>query len=361
MKRFLLRKMVLGGLLSAAFFFATSCKEEEKELLPTYEAGVLISNASALGSGSVSFYDRATGTVEPDLFNKVNGRSLQGNVLSMPAAFEKMFLITSNQKIEVLNSRTFTSAGVIEGLQAPQSFVAPNTITGLISESLGQADSGRVALVNLNTYQVTGTIKTGINPGAMALAGNRLFVANAGSNQVNVITVTPATSVAPLTIRLDATLTIGDNPNSMVVDGAGYLWILCSGKTNATSPASNTKGRLVRITPNNLTLAPFVFEFPGTAFQPRNLTLSVSRNRLYFLYDGVYVMEAGSAATALPKAPLINRQFQILAQDPTDGLLYTSPTAANSTTAGWVIRYRTTGAVVDSFQVQGVPNGFSFR
>ncbi|WP_181304602.1 DUF5074 domain-containing protein [Rufibacter sp. XAAS-G3-1] len=352
MKRLSLTKKVLGGLLGAAAFFPISCKEEEKVVLPVYEAGVLISNGSATNTpgGSVSYYDRATGTVEPDLFNKVNGRSLEGNVMTMASAFEKTYLITSNQKIEVLHTRTFTSAGVIQGLTAPQRFVAFSNRLGFVSEAgAASATSGRVMEVNLSTYQITDTITTGKNPGAMALVGTRLYVAN-GHNKISVINTTND--------RTDTTLTVGDNPNSMVVDASGFLWVLCAGKVDATNPGNNTRGRLIRITTTNLRAAPRVFEFPGAAFQPRNLALSITRNRLYFVYDGVYVME--TAATALPKEPLIPRRFQALGQDPTDGLLYTSRTDSDGI-SGWVIRYRPTGAAVDSFQVQGIPTGFGFR
>ncbi|RNI26144.1 hypothetical protein EFB08_15110 [Rufibacter latericius] len=340
------------GLLSTFLLFTTSCKEEEKVVLPMYEAGVLVSNESTAGepNGSVSYYDRATGTVEPDLFNKVNGRSLEGNTLQMASAFDKTYLLTGNKKIEVLTSRTFTAAGVIQGLQVPQWFVAMNSTTGFVTDWVtAQADSGRVLEVNLRTLEITDTLKTDKRPGVMAMGGTRLYVAN-NTNRIHVIN--------PATLAIDTTITVGDNPNSMVVDGAGFLWVLCGGRPDATTPANRTKGKLIRITTNNLRAQQRVFEFPGTTFQPKNLALSTSRNRLYFLNGGVYVME--TAAIALPTAPIIRRPFQSLGQDPTDGLLYVSRTAPDGKT-GWVIRYKTNGAVVDSFQVQGVPNGFSFR
>ncbi|MBC3541887.1 DUF5074 domain-containing protein [Rufibacter sediminis] len=352
MKRLFLRNKALRGLLSTFLLVTISCKEEEKEVLPVYEAGVLISTESTAGAdnGSVHYYDRATGTVEADLFNKVNGRTLQGNTLHMASAFEKTYLLTSNGRIEVLNSRTFTSAGTIQGFDNPQRFLAMNNSTGFVSDwGNAQADSGRVLKVNLRTNLVIDTVNTTKGPGAMTMAGGRLYVAT-NTNKIHVINTT--------SMNKDTTLTVGDNPNGMVVDASGILWVLCGGKPDATTPANRTKGQLIRITTNNLRAKPRVFDFPGTAFQPKGLALSTSRNRLYFIYDGIYVME--TAATALPTTPLIKRPFLTLGQDPTDGLLYTARVAPDGT-SGWVIRYRSTGAVIDSFQVKGVPNGFSFR
>ncbi|WP_205501666.1 YncE family protein [Rufibacter psychrotolerans] len=342
MKRLLFSPLRLGVFSLAALFLASSCQEEKKEVLPTYQAGVLIANAGSQ-SGTISFYDRATGTVEPDLFAKVNGRALAGNVLTMASAFERMYLVTSNGTVEALLANTFTATGTMDQLESPQAFAALNNRRAFISDWLNPADSGRVVELDLGTFQVTDTVKTGKTPGAMAVAGNRLFVANAASNQVNVINT--------VTNTMEASLTVGDNPNSLVVDGSGNLWVLCGGSPNAT------RGQLIRFSASNLSTAPVMFPFPNAAVQPHGLTLSASRNRLYFLADGVYVLDLN--AVTLPEAPLIRRRFQAMGQDPADGLLYFSKAVPGAN--GWVVRYRSTGAALDSFQVQGTPTGFGFR
>ncbi|WP_207432942.1 YncE family protein [Sabulibacter ruber] len=347
MKRFPRSKQLFFGLSLASSLLALSCKEEKKEVLPTYSAGVLISstNANGTANGVISFYDRATGTVtEPDLFNKVNGRPLDGNAMAMTSAFEKMYLITSGNRIEILNSNSLTTAGSIEGLTAPQKLVAINSRTAFVSEGVDPKVRGWVSLVNLSTKQVVDTTTVGKAPGPMAVAGNRLFVACTGENMINVINIA--------TNALEGRFTVGDAPNSMVVDGSGFLWVLSSGNKGTTS------GSLRKFVANNLTIAPEIYTFANATLQPHSLTLSASRNRLYFIYDGVYVMDVN--AKALPAQPLIKRRFETLGQDPTDGLLYFSK-APQTGSEGWVIRYRNTGAAVDSFQVQGTPNWFSFR
>ncbi|GGK60585.1 YncE family protein [Rufibacter glacialis] len=355
MKRSPFAKQVLGSLLVLALPFATSCQEEEKDLVPVYETGVLISNAGTPNS-TVSYYDRATQTVEADLFQKANNQSLNGNLVSMAATFEKTYLLTGNQKIEVLHARTFTSAGAIAGLVNPRQLLVKDNKTGYVSDWLptpasGQADSGRVVEVNLATNKVVKNISVGPNPGRMALLGVRLFIANEKSNKINVLNTT--------TYKMDTTLTVGHHPNSMVVDASGILWVLCGGMVDAANPANSTKGQLYRINPAALKTAPQVFTFPSSAFRPQGLTLSSSKNQLFFLYDGVYAMNKG--ATALPAQPLIPRRFSVLGQDPADGLLYAATQPAAAGASAWVIRYKNTGSVVDSFEVQGTPNGFGFR
>ncbi|ALI99467.1 YncE family protein [Rufibacter tibetensis] len=347
MKRFPLFKQALHGLLGAALLFATSCQEEEKELLPVFETGVLISTMGETGtsSGSVSYYDRATGNVEADLFQKANNRALDGNLVSMATALERTYLITSKDTIEVLASRTFTSAGTISGITSPRRLITGTSRTAYISSWITSPDSGRVVQVNLGTNAITKNMKVGPNPGAMALVGSRLFVANEGRDKVNVLNTT--------TFIIDTTLTVGDNPNSMVVDASGILWVLCGGKADGS-----TKGRLVRINPSALRSQPREFEFSNSALQPHGLTLSGSKNRIFFAHDGVYSMDIN--ALSLPALPIIPRRVEALGQDPADGLLYTGRAQANGSN-GWVIRYRSNGAVVDSFEVQGVPKAFGFR
>ncbi|RNI33124.1 hypothetical protein EFA69_01505 [Rufibacter immobilis] len=348
-------RQALSVFFAALAFGFSGCEEETKELVPTYEAGVLISSATTTppANGNLSYYDRGTNTLEPDIFNKVNNQFLSGGVRSMTSAFDKMYLITDARQVEVLMANTLLLSGAIQEIEDPQRMVALNNQRGFISNWIttlpasGQVaapDSGQVLEVNLRTLAVIDTIKTGKQPTAMALAGTRLFVANLAENRVNVINTT--------TNRVDTTLTVGAAPNSMVIDGAGFLWILCGGKSGADA----TKGQLVRVTPNNLLNKAVVFEFPNAATTPTSLTLSASRNRLYYLYNGVYQMDI--AATGLPRNPLIPRALETVAQDPNDGFLYTSRTAS---TENWVIRYRSNGTVVDSFQVQGPPTGYHFR
>ncbi|WP_207432941.1 DUF5074 domain-containing protein [Sabulibacter ruber] len=353
-KKYLLYVLVGGT------FFATSCdSNDDNEPKGAYEHGVFITNEGqyTTPTAEVSFYDPATKTVIPDLFNQVNKRPLGDVAQSMTFVDDKaLIVVNASNKIEVVNANTFQGIGVISGLQYPRYMAALNSSKGYVTEWITNNNSrkGRVAVLDLNTYTVTKTIEVGVTPEALLVHNGKLYVANSFDNTVTVINTA--------TDQVETTLTFFNGPNSFAVDATGNIWVLC-GRTYYNTDWSvdeekTTAGHLVKFNPANPQTRT-VLQFSSASNQPSGLVTNGAKNQLYYtLGNGVYTL--ATTATTLPGTPVLRRAgLYGLGVDPKENLIYVGmgPYDAN----GQVVRFQPSGTAIDSFQVRVLPNGFTFR
>ena len=96
----------------------------------------------------------------------------------------------------------------------------------------GATASGTVSVVNLSTFEVTGSIQTGLHPTGMAFFGNNLLVANAYDDSISVIDTASNKVVGTIDLGLPIAVpgakgpAYGAGPNSIAVDpnsGIAYV------------------------------------------------------------------------------------------------------------------------------------------
>ncbi|MET4105430.1 DUF5074 domain-containing protein [Hymenobacter sp. UYP22] len=309
------------------------------------EGNFLRSNAD------ISLFSKASGTVtNKALFSAANGKALGDIAQSMAIQDSLGYIVVNNSnKLEVVSLAKFRSKGTVTGLKLPRYFAPVSSTKGYVTETVKyDGSNGQVSVINLTTNTVTKTIAVGVEPEQLLVAGSRLYVTNSGGNTVTVINTT--------TDAVEGTITVGDSPNSLAQDRDGNVWVLSGGK-GVYNPNFSllTKGSLAKIVPGQLTATSR--EFDSNQSSPGRLTINGAKNQLYYTYKGgVYTL--GTADAALPTTPLIRRSFYGLGVDPQDGTIYGA--RASFTTTDKVIRYRTTGAPIDSFTVGVGPNGFVF-
>lgn len=360
-------KPVLSSLFLAGALLFSSCEKEpdpvatEPEIPTTpgakgpYEHGVFVMNEGTMAGGSVSFYDRNSKLVKSDLFQDVNKRPLGTYPQAMTIHNDKAYLIVGgSDKVEVTDANTFQSAGEITGLQLPRYMAVANN-KGYVTEWISFNANGRVAVINLENNTVTKTIPAGNTPDEILAVNGKVYVVNSGENTVTVINAT--------TDAVEKTLTVGDAPNSLIVDAGNKLWVLCGGKKNynpdwTLNLSTSTAGSLVRIDLASNTVEA-TLPFTSVAAMPDYLTTNRAGNKLYFKdQNGIY--ELATAATAFNPTKLVSRNFYGLGVDPETGFIYGADAGA-FTANGNVIRYSPTGSPLDSFTVGVAPNGFYFR
>ncbi|KAA3436194.1 YncE family protein [Rufibacter hautae] len=345
-----LKKYFLYLILGTSSMLASSC-DSENDLEPkgAYEHGVFILNEGQFSTptAEVSYLSPDAKTLVPDLFNKVNNRPLGDAAQSITFVGDKAYIaVNASEKIEVVNANTFASIGVINGLKIPRYMAALNSSKAYVTEYVGYAFSGytgtgRVAVLDLNTNTVTKTINVGLLPEGLLLSNNKLYVANGSGNTISVINTS--------TDVVESTINVGESPKHLVLDANNKIWVLRGGY--------GTPGALVKIDPanNNATTS---YTFPLGTSGPGYLTINGAKNTLYFTYNSaVYAMPV--TATSAPTTALIHRTAYGLGIDPQTNILYLG--VGGYTSNGWAVRYQPTGAVIDSFQVRILPNGFSFR
>jgi YVTN family beta-propeller protein len=261
-------------------------------LLDAYRGGVLILHEGQFlaGNASLSVVSQDFNKMENNLFSRVNFRPLGDVAQSMAFRGGEAFIVVNNsQKVEVLNRSTVEEIATVEsGLSNPR-YMAFLNETGFITnwgDGL-DANDDYVAVLDMNTYEVTSTIPVAEGPEFILSDGNRLYVAHQGgfsqNDQVSVIS-------GDLSVQ---TLTVGDVPNSMQLDGQGNLWVLCGG--NPAFTGNETAGSLYRIRLSDLSVErQLIF---STTEHPNELQWD--GDHLYFqMNGGVYELSTAESASS---------------------------------------------------------------
>ena len=349
----------IAPLLAVSPLLLTAC--EPKETAPPagkYENGVLISHEGGFpgGTGTVSYFNRTTKSVENNIFEVVNARPLGSLVQSVRVHNGKAYMVVNNaNRVEIADAKNFQSVGVINGLAFPRYFLGINDQKAYVSQWGADGLTGSVQVVDLNTNTVTKTIPTGRGAERMISVNNNVYVTCVGGyGSDNRVTVLDAN-----TDQVVTNIIVGDNPNSIQLDANNKVWVLCGGAKDYTTPALSTAGSLVRINPGNNTVE-LTLPFDDTAELPEEMTINRARNGLFYSYSGaVYRHDINSPE--LSAAPFLYRYFYGLGIDPADDVLYAAD-AGDFASNGKVIRYNSaTGVALDSVQVGIIPAEFTFR
>ena len=345
---------VIAGLITLTL----SCKKNNPEPpIVLLDNRVFVTNEGTFqtGSGTLSIIYRDSLTVKNNVFEKVNDRPLGNLVQSMVVFNEKAYIVVNNaNRIEIADAENLLSLGVIENLSLPRYFLGINSEKAYVS-CMGD---NTVAVVNLNDNTITKNITCGTGPERMLFKNNKAFVLNLGGFLVDsTITVINTKTDTVLT-----TITLAEKPNNICEDKNGNLWVICSGNGwNGWPQAGDTEGHLYCVDPDDYSILKDI-SFPSTNEHPEKLIINQSRDKLYYaMPDGIY--EFNITSSELNSNPLIesNTLFYGLGFDNNSELIYASD-AKDFVQNGWVYRYNSAnGAVVDSFNVGIIPNGFWFN
>lgn len=351
----LLYTFVLSATVSSMF---TSCKDDEQELPKgKYETGVFISNEGPFqnGTGTISFLNRDSSTIENDIFEAVNNRPLGNIVQSVYVHNDKAYIVVNNaDKIEVVNANTFEEAGVINNLKLPRYFLPIDNNKAYVSQWGDGGVNGAVKVIDLSTNTVTKTITVGNGAENMLLHNGKVYVANSGAFGYD----STLTIINAATDNVEATITVGANPNSLVKANNGNIYVLCGGKYKSDFSMLEIKGSLAIINSSNNTVSNS-FSFSSDFAQPNDLIINETGNKMYYNYDGkVYTQDA--TANNLQLNVFANRGFYSLGFDNVSDYIYAGD-AGTFSSNGMVLRYNINGTVVDSFEAGIAPNGFFFR
>ena len=346
------------GLLTMAITVIASCKKDQViddrgVVIPgEYENGYFVTNEGnfGTGNGSISFV-ADEGTVENGVFETVNSFALGDVVQSMNIINDKAYIVVNNsQKIEVASIADMKSVATID-ISSPRFMAKVSDAKAYVTDW----GINGVQVIDLTTNTVSTTIACGIGPEGIAVSNGFAYVCNVGGWGLD-------STVSIIDIENDvvvSTLTVGDKPNSAVVDANGAVWVLTGGYTEYDANwniVSETAGNLVKIVGNTVEAA-YTFTVGN---HPEDLVINDAGTTLYYS-DGswskdVYAFDI--TATELPTTALINKSFYGLGC--ANGYVYGTD-AVDFSQAGWSFKYTTEGAIVDSVQVGVIPGGYCFN
>ena len=306
------------------------------------------------GNGSLSIYDKTTNLVSNDVFSSNNGGALLGDVVqSMECINGSGYICVNNSStIQVIDENHLYVAAI--QVSQPRYLKQVNTSKAYASDW----GINGIQVIDLLSNTVSSTINCGTGPEGIAVSNGFAYVCNVGGWGLD----STVTVINTNTDAVETTLTVGDKPNSAVVDINGNVWILTGGFTEYDANwnvISETPGVLAMInTSTNTIESSLVFPIGN---HPEDLVINGAGNKLYYS-DGSWskaVYEFGINDVDLSTTPIIDRSFYGLGYDPVSNEIYGSD-AVDFTQQGWVYRYATSGAVIDSFQVGIIPGSFAF-
>ncbi len=342
--------------LSFGFLILLSfgCEDDEMSMQTTgFGDGIYITNEGPFsnGVGSISYFDRIDNTVINNVFSDANAGMELGNIVqSMCIDNDKAYIVVNNSnKIEVANSTTFVSEGVIEGLNLPRYILPITASKAYVSQWGTNGVEGSVAIVDLSTNTITATIPTGKGAERMLLQNDKVYVAcNGGFDRDSVISVIDTQSDAVIN-----SIVVGDNPTSVVIDNQNRIFALARGYSDFNDPANNTVGQLTRIVDD------VVVNTIDLSNGADDLIINASGDQLYFTMDGVLHTHS-IFEDVFDSTPLINRYFYEIGFDPVSQNIVTAD-AGDFTSNGQIFRYDENGVVIDSFGVGVIPGSFYFE
>ncbi len=295
-------------------------------------------------NASLSYYDPETREVENDIFLRANGMKLGDVAQSMTLHDGKGYLVVNNSGvIYVIDPATFRITGLIEEVVSPRYIHFVDEQTAYVTDLYDP----RISVVDTRTNRIRSRIDMNGHRSTeqMVQVGNRLFV-NCWSYDNKILVVDTQTE------RLVDSLTVGWQPNSLLLDGNGKLWTATDGR-DGEAPA------LWRIDPATREIERR-FELPADT-PPSKLTLDERNNRIYFIARDVWRIEADAESLpATPFLPYAGTLYYGLGVDPDTAELYVAD-AIDYVQHAAVYRFSPDGQAVDTLRVGIIPGSFCFK
>ena len=339
-------KNIVRFLLILLTIISCSRTPDEPQYAGTFGEGALILNEGNFqaGNGSLSFYSYDSLKIYNDLFQTINGRPLGDVPNSIVTNSDKVYIVVNNSgKIEVLNRITLKSTGTINGLISPRNIAIVSSdkayISSLYSDSL--------AIINISDYSISGYIALRRSSEAITVSDNKAYISNwLGGNEIMVVNT--------LNDKIIDSIKVGNEPESMVLDRSGALWVLCNGGWSRENYA-----KLVQINTNTNVIAA-EFTFPTKLESPSCLKIDAIGQTLYFIDNGVRKMDI--YAGKLPETAFISeagRSFYKIEINPSNDDIFITD-AGDYMQQGYVLLYRNDGSLISNQRAGIIPGSISF-
>jgi len=320
--------------------------------------GIFILNEGNFGSGNstVSYLDASKGEMSHEIFRNQNDGLELGDVGQSIAFLNNYAFVVVNvsNTIEVVDRTTFKHIMTIDtGLQNPR-YIAFSEGKAFVSNwgDGGNPDDDFITVINASTFAVEKKISVSEGPEKIIAGAGRLFVAHPGGYNIsNIISV-----IDPVKSDLTTTIPVGDQPNSMQLDG-DFLWVLSSGKPSYLDDESAGSLSKIDIGTNEKVQE---LVFPNSTDHPSNLEVE-NGNLYYTMNNAVYSFNKAEnilSETALFSVDEVDYLygFEIQASE-----IYVASANMDFTGNGKLFIYDLSGSVLNSFDTGINPNGIYFN
>lgn len=338
-----------------------SCKKDEevKPYVPPINPvkGMFVLNEGTFmyANSSLSYYDMEAGTMENNVFYRVNEIPLGDVAQSLTKIDNDLYIVVNNSNyIYKVDAKSIEYKAKIEGFSSPRYMLPVGNGKAYVSD----LESPGVYVLNLNTME-NSFIETGSATEVMVKIGNEVFVSNWSNYYVAGASNKTVQVIDCVNDTLVADIEVAQEPNAMVVDKNNHIWVLCSG--GYISPQDPA---LLCIDPVSRTVIKR-FDFEAGADSPDGMSIDGDGENLYFLnggYNSLSVYKMNVDDVQLPDTAFIaseGRWFYNVKIHPQNGDIYV--TEAKPTSNGNLLRYTSDGTLVGTYEVGMFPSYMLFN
>lgn len=346
-------------LLAFMALLLVSCKPDP--VLPpgsiqTKGVYVLNEGTYTFANGSLDFYDPEADTVAKRLFYKANQVPIGDVAQSLALIDDDLFIVVNNSNyIYKVNAHTLkcdlNKTFKLDNFYSPRFMLPLGPNKAYVSDLVGD----EIWIIDPQQMTHTGTIPVGKPTETMVKVESEVYVANWSNyynNSIENNTVMVIDAVNDVKI---AEIQVGKEPNGMVVDKNGFVWVLCEGAfwdLDAEDPS------LWKINPKTKT-ATCERSFYYSAM---NLAIDPSGKHLYYFENGdIHRLSVTNPSEEDSFViPAEGRQFYKISIDPSNGDIYVTD-AKNYMVNGAVYRYSSDGVLLSEFSAGICPSFLLFN
>ena len=347
----------------------------------TVGSGVFVLNEGnfSFGGGSLTFYDPEADTVTNNLFVKVNNVPLGDVPESMALVDGKLYIVVNSgnyiYKVDA-NTIAFDTTKPYKMLDfySPREmhFVAPDK--AYVSDLIG----ANLWIINPQDLTHTGTIAMGNTTEKMLQVGNELFVSNWSYHYIDAHSHNSYNTVQVVDLNNDvkvADIEVGKEPNTMVADKNGHVWVLCEGRSwddecDVNGVPYGENPTLWEIDPM-LRTSVLRYEFTGAEEDDdeangvaTTLKANPAGDQFYLIYNNEvrrFDLATMSLSETFRITPGQHGLFYNMAVDPKTGDLYVTDATESYSVNGTVYRYSSDGLLLASFKAGLIPSAMLFK
>lgn len=319
-----------------------ACAPDDEIDVPAVAEGaqVLIANQGNFGwgEGTLSVYYPQTKSIDHAVFKQANSIPL-GNVFqSITKVNNSYYFVVNNSGRLVVTDSNFLEIARNNDFLSPRYFYQKDSETGYMTDLYANT----IWVVDLKTGAPISQIKTNHWAENGVMLTDRFWYTAPETAKIF--------SVNTSTNSLQDSLNVGQQPESVVQDNGGNLWVLCRGDERMNETANLTRVSISGASPFAETI-----EVAGV---PTSLTYDAQQNVLYYLADGVYRFKIG-----VDKAPRLWLEIPgavlfSVAVNPYNGDIYISD-SKDFVSRSIVYRYDKEGMLLDQFEA-GIIAGYFF-
>lgn len=231
-----MKKVAIILIIAVNLLTVISCKKEpvepDKQLVEVTDGLYVLNEGLFNGNNaSLTYYDYSTNQAANGYFETQNGRKLGDTGNDIAIYGSKIYIVVNNSnQLEVVDAYTGKSIKQIpffdgDTPRQPR-YVAFNKTNVFVCSF-----DGTVAVLDTATLEIKKFITVGKNPDGIAVANNKVYVANSGgldypnyANTVSVIDINTMEETKKITVNL--------NPGVIVADKYGDLYVVTRGNYN---------------------------------------------------------------------------------------------------------------------------------